>query len=61
MKINELESFPPDVNPFCFDAYNMGTSIGKNVVIMYDKHPNQVAEYLIIVHKPTGKRIRVTF
>jgi hypothetical protein len=59
MKVTKLEPFPPGANPYTQDAYNMGTSIGNNVEVMYDKHPSQHASYLIVVNKETGERLRI--
>lgn len=59
MKITKLESFPPNVNPFCHDVYNMGVNIGLNFCVMFDKHPSERAGYLIVVNKETGERLRI--
>jgi hypothetical protein len=56
MNIQELQPIPPNSNPYNFDLYNMGQSAGKDdqYEIMWGIDNN-----LIIVHKPTGKRLRV--
>jgi hypothetical protein len=59
VKVTELESFPPNANPFEHDAYNMGTSIGSNFCVMFDKHPSARADYLIVINKETGERLRI--
>ena len=63
--MESLESFPPDANPFRHDIYNQGTYVpryapGDNAqntewCVMYDSR----AEYLILVHVPTGERTRI--
>jgi hypothetical protein len=35
----------------------MGTPIGTNIEIMYDHH--DVNDYIVVVHKPSGKRVRI--
>ena len=57
--IKEKESFPAGANPFNHDMTRMGTSIGNNVVVMYASGSDQETKYLIVYHKPTGKRIRI--
>jgi len=59
MQTEEMTPFPPNVNPFCHDAYHMGTSLGSNVMVMHENHTNKPAQYLIIIHKPTGQRLRI--
>jgi hypothetical protein len=55
--ITDMEDFPPEANPFNHDIARMGTPIGTDWMIMYDKH--QVNPYLVIVHIPTGKRVLI--
>lgn len=59
MKITQMESIPPGDNPFRHDFFNMGTPIGKDLMIMHGNHTNEVAEYLILVNTKTGERFRV--
>lgn len=61
MEIVEKDSFPPDANPFHYDAFNMGTYLGTNVALMYGNHPDQHCGYLIVVNRKTGKRMRIDF
>ena len=57
--IAKREPFPAGANPFDHDYYNMGTKIGRDLMIMYDCHSNEETEYVILVHMPTGQRVRV--
>lgn len=59
MKITELDSFPPNSNPFKHDHYRMGHYIGKNVIIMMEKFDNEHQNYIIVIDKVTGKRVRI--
>lgn len=58
-KIRPMEAIPAYDNPFCHDAYNMGTALGSNLVVMYDTFPDKPMDYLILVNTRTGKRIKV--
>lgn len=60
MKVENLESFPANENPFHHDDYHMGHRIGKNIMIMYAKHADAVHTYVILVNPMSGERIRVT-
>jgi hypothetical protein len=59
MKIEELKDFPPNVNPFHYEHYLMGHYIGKNVIIMMSKFENENHDFIIVIDKTTGKRIRI--
>ena len=61
MAIEEMSAFPEGKNPFEHDRFHMGTNLGDNVLIMHPNHPDKEAEYLIVVNKRTGKRIRIYF
>lgn len=54
-----LSSFPPNSNPFIHELFLMGTAIGKDVLVMHEKHEGN--KYLIVIHIPTGRRIRIDF
>jgi hypothetical protein len=56
--MSTLEKFPPNANPHQYDVCRMGQSIGTTVEIMYDHH--DVNDYIVVVHKPSGKRVRIT-
>lgn len=60
MEVKELPAFPEGGNPFIHDTYNMGSRVGNNCMVMYDKHPSERAGYVIIVNIATGKRIKVS-
>jgi len=61
MKIESLLSFPAGDNPFCYDAFHMGMTVGSNVIVMMPNHSREECPYLIIVNTVTGERIRVSF
>jgi hypothetical protein len=61
MLVEQMESFPPNSNPFNHDLYNMGQSMGTNVVIMYGNGRENPMGYLIVVDKTTGERLKITF
>lgn len=48
-------------NPYEFDHYNMGHTLGTNLVLMYANHSNQVCKYLILVNLEDGTRTRLIF
>lgn len=53
----KLEPFPPNSNPFHYDAYHMGNRVGKNIMVMYKGTQND--DYLIIVNTKTGERLLI--
>ncbi len=53
MRMEQLEPFPPEANPFSHDGYHMGTRMGKNVLI--ELRPRGV----IICNIKTGQRLRI--
>ena len=61
MKIVPMEAIPANSNPFLHDAYNMGTYLGKNAVVMYPKNEKENQPYLIIVNTTTGERTKIVF
>jgi len=61
MQVTAIEPIPANANPFNHDLYNMGTSLGSNVMVMHENHNDAPADYLIIVHIPTGHRVRIEF
>jgi hypothetical protein len=56
-KIKVFSSFPPDANPFHHDVMRMGVSLGDNLMGMMINHASSPCEALVLVDKPTGKRI----
>lgn len=56
-----LASFPPKENPFLHDFAHMGSTLGRNVSVMYINFPEDPMEYLIVINTKTGERIRVSF
>ena len=57
----KMESIPPNSNPFLHDLYNMGMDIGRNVTVMFEAHNGEKADYIIVINKETGERIRLVF
>lgn len=60
-KMSEMESFPPNSNPFIHDSYNMGTKMGKDLMVMHGNHSDEECRYLLLVNTKTGKRMKVEF
>jgi hypothetical protein len=58
LKIVPMTNTPPG-NPFHHDALRMGTKIGENVYIMFEKHQHERQGYVIVVNAETGERMRV--
>ena len=61
-KIKQLYSFPAGENPFWHDAYHTGVYLGKNVLAMNTLGIGSSEgdkDYIILVHIPTGQRIRI--
>ena len=56
-KIKVFSPFPPDANPFLHDVTRMGVAIGGNLMGMMMNHASSPCEALVLVDKPTGKRI----
>ncbi|MCI4435803.1 MAG: hypothetical protein JHC33_03210 [Ignisphaera sp.] len=46
-------------NPFHYDMWNMGTPMGKNLMIMHSHHASEVCESIILVNLETGERVRI--
>ena len=63
ISVETLSPFPPSANPYDHDGYSCGQSLGCNVEIMGDSTvggpSKKPCQYIIIVHKPSGSRIRV--
>lgn len=58
--IQELSSFPPNVNPFDHDQSRMGIAIGSNLMAMMMNHTDKSCGVLVLADRPTGKRIVIT-
>ena len=56
MRLTEIESWPPDSNPFKMDAYHMGTPFAKGWMILHPHHASEDFKYAIMVHMPSGRR-----
>lgn len=49
------------LNPFQHDFYHMGTFVGRNVAIMYERHDHDDQGYIIVINTLTGERLRINF
>lgn len=49
------------INPFHYDLYHMGQDFSKGTMIMYANHDNEPGEFMILVNKRTGDRMRIRF
>lgn len=56
--VKEIESFPANCNPMHHDMYHMAKGIGNNITILYAQHEHN--DYIIIVDKISGKRLRIS-
>lgn len=61
LDIARMEAIPAGANPFNYDLFNMGTRIGKNIMIMHGNHKTERCDYIIIVDMETGERYRMSF
>ena len=59
VKTRDMDPIPPNSNPFEHDAYNMGTKIGKDLMMMHCNHPHNEMSYFILVDTVSGERVRV--
>lgn len=59
--VEKMEDIPTWENPFSCDCYNMGTTIGTNLLVMHGNHPSERCGYLILVNRETGERHRISF
>lgn len=57
MKLEKLESFPPNSNPFHYDAIRMGQYVAKDICIMYMQHEENKS--FVIVDMITGERAKI--
>jgi hypothetical protein len=49
------------INPYNQDFYHMGTTIGKNVEVMYEHFPTDTHKYIIVINKNSGERVMIEF
>lgn len=59
MPVEELPAIPPNSNPFIHNAYHMGTILGKNVTVMFEKHESDYQDYIIVINTATGERMKI--
>jgi len=59
MRTEVLKGIPPQSNPFHYDAFNMGTQVASNCIIMHDSHNDQKTRSIIVINTDTGERMRV--
>jgi hypothetical protein len=60
-RIEMMEPFPPGSNPMHMDGYHMGTVLGPNVMLLHANHREETMQYVILVHLPSGSRMKVFF
>jgi hypothetical protein len=58
-RLEELSSLPAKENPFEHDASHHGVTVSDNCVILYSSISNARTEYVIIINKQTGERLKV--
>ena len=61
MNIIDLDPIPANDNPFKHDSYNMGYTIGTNVMVMFEHHASEKQKYLIVIDTTTGERKKIIF
>lgn len=55
--IEQMESIPPNSNPFHYDAFHMGLQLDKEYTLMYSEFKKN--DYVIIIERSTGKRVNL--
>jgi hypothetical protein len=63
--VQELEKYPPNVNPFRFDSMSMGTPLVRGWIIMHEgfgqpDFPTPLRS-MVLVNQVSGQRFRVSF
>lgn len=58
---NVLKPFPPNENPFNHDLFNMGTKMGKDLMIMHANHDTEDCKYIVLINTKTGERVKIEF
>ena len=61
IQVEKATPFPPNSNPFHHAAFNMGTRVASNVMVMHPTHNNERAGIIYIVNTETGERIALRF
>lgn len=61
IRVRTMETIPAGDSPFQHDLSNMGTVLGTNITVMYKTFPKERMEFLIVVNKDTGERVRLEF
>ena len=51
--------FSRDNNPFNHDSYNMGQTMGTNLMLMFANHTTEECQSLILVNRQTGERVMI--
>lgn len=55
--IEQVESIPAKFNPFHHDMYHMGNEIDQEYMFMFSEFDKN--QYIILIEKSTGKRIKL--
>jgi hypothetical protein len=58
--MTHLKQFPANCNPFRHDLWRMGFDINERFLAMFEDHDGR-SDHVIIIDKPTGRRVRLTF
>lgn len=65
MKITTMSPMEPNedgspINAFRQDfSNNLGTNVGSNVTVMFSRFENEVHDFLIVIDRISGERIRI--
>lgn len=47
------------INPFHQDGFNMGTALGKNLMIMHENHDTAICKWIRLVNLKTGETVDI--
>jgi hypothetical protein len=66
MTVRPIEPFIKEegreyINPFLQNFSLMGTQIGKNVFVMFEKFEDEIHKFIDVVDTKTGERVRIKF
>ena len=61
IKVEKLPKFPPEVNPFNHDEYQMGQYHASNVAVMFATFDHEKASHIDVINRETGERVRIHF
>ena len=61
IKVEKLEAFPPEANPFHHDWFQMGQYHASNVAVMFATFDHEKAAHIDVINRETGERVRIHF